>query len=227
MIAALIGVVLFAGSELASAQDSPITAAEWYKLGKVQLHQLRFEQARNAVNRAIDLAPGSAPNYILLGECSRELHDYDGAYRAWLTANKLDPADPQAAYYLGRLFYEANVFTEAAAWLRETLRLAPAHYAAMTYLGLSAEALEMSGTAEQLYRAALEQSKLQGKPYSWAWLGLAKLLRQRAKESEAAALLEEGEGLSRCAPVDPLGSGPRDSGSNGACRSRAPPCNPN
>jgi len=177
------------------AQQNASEAASWYKLGKTQLYDRQFEQARKSANRAVELAPKSAQNYILLGESARELYDYDGAYRAWLTANKLNPADPQAAYYLGRLFYEANVFDEAAAWLRETLRLAPKHYAAMTYLGLSAEALDMPDTADQLYQAAIEESKSQGRPYAWAWLSLAKRLRQRAKESEAAALLEEGEKL--------------------------------
>jgi len=179
----------------APAQQSASEAANWYKLGKTQLYERRFEQARKSANRAVELAPDSTQNYILLGETARELHDYDGAYRAWLTANRLNPNDPLAAYYLGRLFYEANVFDEAAAWLRETLRLAPKHYAAMTYLGLSAEALLMPDTAEQLYQAAIEESKSQGKPYAWAWLSLAKSLRQRAKESEAAVLLEEGEKL--------------------------------
>lgn len=129
------------------------------------------------------------------------MHDYDGAYRAWLRASELKPDDFQSTYYLGRLFYEANTFDQAAAWFRETLRLAPKHFAAMTYLGLTAEALNMPDTAERLYRAAMKESKAQGKPYSWAWLSLAKLLRLRSNERDALALLEEGEKLCPDAPL--------------------------
>lgn len=194
-------VVLFTGSVLVWAEPISPVAAGWYQLGKAQLYNRQFEQARESANRAIEFAPGSAQSYILLGESARELHDYNGAYKAWLTATRLGPANPLPPYYLGRLFYEANVFTEAAAWLREALRLAPGHYAAMTHLGLSAEALGMTDTAEQLYSAALKESKSQGKPYSWAWLSLAKLRRERGNESEAAALLEEGAKLCPTAPL--------------------------
>jgi tetratricopeptide (TPR) repeat protein len=188
-------IVFLAGPDFAADQQSPSDEAGWYKLGKRQLYSREFEAARKSAERAIELAPQSARAYILLGETARELHDYDGAYRAWLAANKLDPSDSQSTYYLGRLFYEANTFSEAAAWLRETLRLAPGHFAAMTYLGLSAEALNLPATAGQLYRAAMNESKAQGKPYSWAWLSLAKLLRLQSDEQQAFAVLEEGERL--------------------------------
>src|SRR5207244_1008143 len=43
------------------------------------------------------------------------------------------------------------------------------------------------------YRAAIRVSIKQGKPFPWAYTGLAKLLRQSGKEQEAFALLEESE----------------------------------
>ena len=187
--------MLLFGPAFATGLQDPSDEAGWYKLGKRQLYDRQFESARKSAERAIVLAPKSARSYILLGEAARELHDYDGAYRAWLEANRLDPSDAQPTYYLGRLFYEANTFSEAAAWLRETLRLAPKHFAAMTYLGLSAEALNMPDTADRLYRAAMNESKAQGKPYPWAWLSLAKLLRLQSSERQAFAVLEEGEKL--------------------------------
>ncbi len=165
----------------------------WYSLGRSQLYRRQFEQARKSAERAVELDPQSVDNFLLLGEANRELNDHNGAYQAWLKANKLNPNDARVTYYLGRLFYEVNVFTEAAAWFRETLRADPKHFAAMTYLGLSAEGLGMSETAEQLYRRAIEESKRQGKPFSWAFLNFAKLLRQRGDEAKSFALLEEGE----------------------------------
>lgn len=105
----------------------------------------------------------------------------------------MNPRDAQTKYYLGRLFYEADFFNEAAAWFREVLALAPKHFPAMTYLGLSAEALGFEDTAGQLYRRAIDESKSQKKPYSWAYLGLSKLLRKQGKDQEALKILEETE----------------------------------
>lgn len=129
----------------------------------------------------------------MLGEANLELKNYEAAYRAWLSANKVNPNDAQTAYYLGRLFYEGNAFNEAAAWFREALRLAPNHFAAMTYLGLSAEGLGLQGTAEILYKQAIQESNSQEKPFPWAFLSLGKLLRQNGDEAKALAVLEEGE----------------------------------
>ena len=65
----------------------------------------------------------------------------------------------------------------------------------MTYLGLSAEALHFEDTAGRLYRRAIDESKLQSKPYSWAFLSLSKLLRKQGNDQQALSLLEQAEQL--------------------------------
>jgi tetratricopeptide (TPR) repeat protein len=171
----------------------PVDPKGWYWLGRKELNRHEFEKARKSARAAIELDAQYADAYRLLGEADRELEDYDGAYRAWLQASKLNPLDPQVPYYLGRLFYEANQFNESAAWLREALRLSPGHFAAMTYLGLNAEAMGMDETAEKLYRPAIEESKSQSQPFALAFLSLAKLVRKQGDESGALRILEEGE----------------------------------
>jgi tetratricopeptide (TPR) repeat protein len=121
-----------------------------------------------------------------------ELKDYNGAYHAWLRAAELNPNDEKVLYYLGRLFYDADLPNEAAAWLRKALTLAPSDYAAMTYLGLSAEALGYDDTALGLYRNAVFESNVQHKPYSWAYLSLGKLLAKRGDPEQALRVLQEG-----------------------------------
>jgi tetratricopeptide (TPR) repeat protein len=189
----LLALLLASGHVPQSARSNLQRASELVERGRAQLYRHDFAQARQLAQHAIDLHSTSGAAWILLGEAAREQQDFDGAYRAWLRANELDPKNVVSTYYLGRLFYEADRFDQAAAWLRETLRLQPRHFAAMTYLGLSAEALDLSSTAEQLYRAAIAESKLQKSPYSWAWLSLAKLLRNHGDEQGARALLDEGE----------------------------------
>lgn len=121
-----------------------------------------------------------------------ELKDYNGAYHAWLKAVDLNPNDEKSKYFLGRLFYEANLPNEAAAWFRQSLKLAPADYQAETYLGLCAEALSFDDTAAQLYRKAIADSEAQGKPYSWAYLSLGNFLKKHGDENQSLGVLEEG-----------------------------------
>jgi tetratricopeptide (TPR) repeat protein len=177
------------------SQPEPADAQGWLALATRQFQKHRFTEARNALLKAISLNAQFAEAYRALGETELELQNNDAAYRAWIEASKLNPKDSQTKYYLGRLFYEADFFNEAAAWFREVLALTPNHYRAMTYLGLSAEALEFEDTAVQLYRRAIDESIAESAPYSWAFLSLSKLMRKQGKPDQALKLLERAEQL--------------------------------
>ena len=181
------------------AQTSSLPEADdangWYALGGRQLHDRRFTESRTSLLHAISLNAKLSDAYRALGEAEFELRNNDAAYRAWIKAIDLNPKDTQAHYYLGRLFYEADFFNEAAAWFRQVLALTPNHFQAMTYLGLSAEALNLEDTAHQLYRRAIDESKVQKRPYSWAFFSFSKLLRKQGHEQQALTLLQEAEQL--------------------------------
>lgn len=178
---------------LAYVSAQPSDPNGWYWLSRTQLLQKQFSEARTSIQRAIDLAPTSYEALRTQGEIELELRNNDAAYRAWTQANKLNPHDAQTTYYLGRMFYEADFPNQAAVWFRETLRLAPTHFSAMTYLGLCKEQLADNETALSLYRRAIDQSKLQNVPYAWAYLSYAKILRKLGKDSQALSVLEESE----------------------------------
>lgn len=178
---------------LAYVSAQPSDPNGWYWLSRAQLFQKQFSEARTSIQRAFNLAPKSYEVLRTQGEIELELRNNDAAYRAWIEAHKLNPRDAQTTYYLGRLFYEADFPNEAAVWLRDTLRLAPTHFSAMTYLGLCAEQVADNDTALRLYREAIRQSKLQNAPYAWAYLSYAKILRQLGNDGEALAVLEESE----------------------------------
>jgi tetratricopeptide (TPR) repeat protein len=170
-------------------------AKGWYWLAQSHLYGRDFERAKGEIERAIQLDGQSADNYRTLGEIELERKNYQAAYSAWIKSNQLAPGDARTTYYLGRLFFEADFLEEAAAWLRQTLKAEPHHFAAMTYLGMCAERLGMEKTAIDLYVAAIRESKEQKKPYSWAFLSYAKLLRQSGDEQKAVAALVEAERL--------------------------------
>ncbi len=176
----------------ACAQIPAPNPQQAYELGSEQFNRGAFADAKISFGRTIELDRFSAEAYRGLGMTDLELKDYEGAYHAWLRAVDLNPQDEKSKYFLGRLFYEANIPNQAAAWLREALALKPDDYEALTYLGLSAEALGYDSTALRLYRKAVAASKSQGKPYSWAFLSLANALKKQVSEEEALTVLQEG-----------------------------------
>ncbi|HEY3938367.1 MAG TPA: tetratricopeptide repeat protein [Bryobacteraceae bacterium] len=177
---------------LLAARGSSQTAPDFYRLASTQFLQRRFVEAKASFARAIQIDGSYAEAYRGLGMAELELKDYNGAYRAWLKAVELNPKDEKSKYFLGRLFYEADLPNEGAAWLREALALSPDDYEATTYLGLCAEALGLDGTASPLYRNAMVESNAQNKPYSWAYLNLGNFLRKHGDETQALRVLEEG-----------------------------------
>jgi tetratricopeptide (TPR) repeat protein len=174
------------------ARAGPETPREFFDLGSKQFNAHQFAAAKISFEHAIELDKMSAEAYRALGMTDLELKDYNGAYHAWLKAVDLNSNDEKSKYFLGRLFYEANLPNEAAAWLRQALKLAPADYQAGTYLGLCAEALSFDDTAVQLYRKAIVDSEAQGKPYSWAYLSLGNFLKKHSDENESLDVLEKG-----------------------------------
>jgi tetratricopeptide (TPR) repeat protein len=179
-------------AKAAQPQAASETAQASYTIGSKQFADHKFAEAKESFQRAIQIDPMFADGYRGIGLTDLELHDYEGAYHAWVKAVELNPQDQKSKYCLGRLFYDADMPNESAAWLRQALELNPADYQAMTYLGLCAEALNFSDTAVQLYRKAILESDAQHKPYSWAYLSLANFLKKQGKPAEAIPVLEQG-----------------------------------
>lgn len=173
----------------------PDSEEAWYWLGATLFHQRQFAEARTALQRAVELAPKDADALRVLGMIELESNNRDAAYHAWLNAVDASPKDAKAYYLIGRLFYESNLFAESLGWLSKTLTIAPRDVAAMTYLGLSYEALGKTSEALRCYRAAVAESEAQGKSYPWAYSSLGKLLRKLGSEEEGDLILERGAAL--------------------------------
>ncbi len=177
---------------VASLLFAQTSASEWLDLGRSQFTQRDFARARASFEHAVALDDRSIDAWRSLGLADLELKDYNSAYRAWLKAADRDPKEERSRYYLGRLFFEADLPNEAAAWLRQALAMQPSDFSAMTYLGLCAEALGYEDTALALYSNAVEGSTSAGKPFSWAYLSLGKMLMKRGETGKALNILTKG-----------------------------------
>ena len=183
--------LLLAGISCFAPVLAQTSAQEWLAKGQEQFSVHNFAAARESFQQAIKIDERNFVAYRALGLSELELRDYNAAYRAWLKASELNKDDTRTKYYLGRLFYEADLPNEAAAWLRQVVTASPDDYAALTYLGLSAEALGLEDTAGDLYRRAVEASNQAHKPYSWAYLALGNLMVKRGEDSQARKLFTE------------------------------------
>ena len=168
------------------------SASEWLDLGRSQFAQQNFGAARSSFEQAVAVNGQSLDALRLLGLTEFELKDYNAAYSSWLKAASLDKKEERSRYYIGRLFFEADLPNEAAAWLRQALALQPSDFSAMTYLGLCAEALGYDDTAFALYQNAVAASTSAGKPFSWAYLSLGKILGKRGNTKQALQILTRG-----------------------------------
>ncbi len=167
------------------------SAQEWLARGQEQFSARDFAAARQSFQQATKIDERNFVAYRALGLSELELRDYNAAYRAWLKASELNKDDTRTKYYLGRLFYDADLPNEAAVWLRQVVTASPDDYAALTYLGLSAEALGFEDTAGDLYRRAVDASNQAHKPYSWTYLALGNLLLKRGEDAQARKLFTE------------------------------------
>lgn len=181
---------------LASTVQWLATVDSWLERGEREFAARDFASARSSFDQAIAASPNNFLAFRARGLCELELRDFNAAYRDWLKASELNADDLRTKYYLGRLFYEADLPQQAAVYLRKVVEQSPSDFAALTYLGLSAEATGYDETARDLYRKAIYESNSQSKPFSWAYLALANWQVKHGDEKAAIVTLTEGE--TRC-----------------------------
>jgi tetratricopeptide (TPR) repeat protein len=86
----------------ALAVNPSLPGANGY-IGLALIQAGRPQQGLISCRREVELAPGEALGWRLLGMGHRFLGDGEGAYRAWLEAQRLDPGDPTVKRYLAEL----------------------------------------------------------------------------------------------------------------------------
>jgi Flp pilus assembly protein TadD len=117
------------------------------------------------------------------------LNDFDDAGRYLEIALKMDPANIEARYHLGRVRYQQNRFDEAIAAFEEVLRLDPSNVKAEDNLGLSLEAENHVEPALAAYRKAIELERAGTVHTEQPYLNLGILLAKSNRTAEAVSPL--------------------------------------
>lgn len=134
-----------------------------------------------------------AKDYALLNDLADADH--------WMVAAvRMDPADPEAWYGLGRIRYSQQRFQDASKCFQRALVLDPRSVKAEDNLGLSYEGLNHTEDAVAAYRNAIEWQKGSPHPSEQPLLNLGIVLLHQRKLPEAEQLLTQAASI---APNDP------------------------
>jgi len=129
----------------------------WHLLG-IALHQAgRFDDAAQALRRAIELCPNNANAHYDLGLAYTHLGDEERAEAAYRYALQAEPSFPEACNNLGNLLRRRGCAADAEACYRRALRLRPHFPEARYNLGLTLQSLDLLEQAETCYRDVLKQ----------------------------------------------------------------------
>jgi tetratricopeptide (TPR) repeat protein len=93
-----------------------------------------FDEARESLNRALELAPEEAATHVERGLLALEEGDEQAALRHYEEAISLEPADATAYYQAGMLYRRQKEYDRAVEYLRQATRLRPGYSEALVEL---------------------------------------------------------------------------------------------
>lgn len=114
---------LWAHAELAFAQAASIEPLPEALAYAGFARAMQGEEGRDWIDRAVALAPTSAPVRLLQGLYLRQMGDYEGSQRALAGAAGLDPQNPVMFAELGTAYRLIGDLTLARRWLEQALAL--------------------------------------------------------------------------------------------------------
>ncbi len=115
----------------------PEIAELWSNLGLMQHESREYSQAADAFRRALRLNQGLFVPNLFLGLDLLQLHRPKEAVPPLLTAQQLNPRDPQPAIALGRAFHMQWEPDKSREWYQRAIALAPKSGEAWYGLGLA------------------------------------------------------------------------------------------
>lgn len=169
---------------------SPPEAQAAYDKGVALFSQNRAADAIPYFAEAARLAPDNAQYWKALGVAHAKIEDYHGSIEPLRRACELDPALPDACYYLGRAYYAADFYEKAIEPLRRALRHDPVKGRVEAALGQCYEALTRFDEAERWFRSAIARNDAARQT---AHLAYARFLTRQGRAAEAVAVAEAAQ----------------------------------
>jgi tetratricopeptide (TPR) repeat protein len=161
-------------------------------LGGALLNLEQLQAALDEANRAIVLDPRYAKGYTLAGRVSAALEQWGRAQSLFESAQRLDKRDPDAWYFSGRAFYDANRFEHAIGAFEQALKAGAEQSRVYENLGLAQDALGQFDAAERSFRKAVALAGGAWRPYQ----AYGAFLFRQGRAAESLPLLQQALALS-------------------------------
>ena len=158
-------------------------------LAQVRFDQRRYQEVLHLLDDADHLAGPSAKRATLRGLVAIVQSRMDLAEPNFRKAIRLDPKYAFAHYYLARLLYTENHFSEAIQESKAAIALAPNFARAYENLGLCYQGQGHLQQAKQSYLEAIRHEKNGGQSTEWPYLDLATMLIQNSQLADAKPYL--------------------------------------
>lgn len=168
--------------------DKPAILLE---LGNAYFMGQHFQQARNVALRVLQVDPGNAVALEIKANCEYLEGDTKAAIDTFINLLERHPEREEAAYMLGRIYYQQDTIDQAIGQFERVLRLNARSYKAYDGLGLCYEAKGDNEKATQYFLTAIKLVKTEHPEYDVAYADLAELLLKTGdnrKAFDAAAM---------------------------------------
>jgi tetratricopeptide (TPR) repeat protein len=136
-----------------------VVTEQHYEKAKQDFAQQKFTEAVSEVDAALHANPYMVPALILKARLATFAQRPDVAKSCLITAITADPANEEAHFYLGLLYYTQNDFKLAISPLQTAQTLSPKNPLPVFYLAMTQEALGDETKALELYQQAENLSK--------------------------------------------------------------------
>ena len=140
-------------------ENYPLVIEFRMELVKYLFEDERYELAKKALIKIIDIEPKYNEAYFYMGRILMFEGNIKGAYEAFLRAAILNPSDPQPTFYIGQLRLKEKRLSVAKKQFEKVLALNPLYPRAHYYLGRIA--FLKGGNSD--YEEAISQARLESR----------------------------------------------------------------
>ena len=151
----------------------------------------QYEESIRWAGKFLEENPSGGETRKILGLARFMLGNKNGAELDLKEATAIMPADFDAHYYLGRVYFERSKLTPALESFRRAIAINPASVKAHNHLGQTLEGLTRFDEAVSAYETAIAHERSVGQASEWPYYNLGSLLLAEGDAARAVPLLEQ------------------------------------
>jgi cytochrome c-type biogenesis protein CcmH/NrfG len=109
-------------------------AVRHWRQGEAFAHQRQWQEAEAEFRASLKVDPAFFPSREAVASIAWARQDYDGCFREFEQAHRVDPRNPEPLLALGRVHFSRHDFAAAIPVLEQAVAIAPSHQIARKLL---------------------------------------------------------------------------------------------